>query len=325
MGSFVYHSSKSFANGLMALSSVKKEEASSEDSAAPRVRPNLILGGNGFPAVVGAVRFRGSRRRMARWARVAKDTSPSSLLTLLTKNWGMEHPGVLISVIGHGNPDSFDKSIGDTEIAAIRQGLQSVSQKTRAWILTDGERAGASRVIGRALQSTEGIRCIGFLDWTSVEGRAHLFATKSKTTVYTSATVRESAQHHDDDDEAVSGTHHGPKVSLEPNHTCFILSDDDERQAVPVPTRATASTLTPTRTRTRTRTPSPAPLPSPKPDRDSRWKAPTCAGASNSSRENMTSLERTNRVRPASPSLSTATCARCGLSMRRWCRIRPSS
>lgn len=208
-----------------------EDGASNEGGSALRKYPHShksplsssLQGRNGQPAAVGTVRFRGSRRRMARWVKCSSASSPDQIYTLLTKTWSTPLPGAIISAIGHSveqdiGVDNRLDDVGDVALTALRKGLSSVAQKTRAWVLTDGQRAGASRVIGRAVESTNGVTVIGFTSWNSVEGKTQLLKEAGRMpSVYTSATVR-----------AEDSSRDGSSVCLEPNHTHFVFAEGDE-------------------------------------------------------------------------------------------------
>ena len=186
---------------------------------------------------------------MARWIRCSQDSQATRILSLLTKAWGMNPPGALISVVGYMSPNGGMEEITEADLSAIRQGLQTVSGKTHAWLVTDGSRKGASRVIGRALQSTD-VACIGFLSWDEVQGRKQLVASEL---VHKPAVLgnergrRDSEMLPNEDADNILGraeAHIGDRVTqlvhektsrklvrgdqqaqLEPNHTHFVLSD----------------------------------------------------------------------------------------------------
>lgn len=63
---------------------------------------------SGRPLVHGAVRFPGSRKRPAKWARVSHEATMSDVMQLVTRTWGLTAPSALISIVG-SRDSTFDR------------------------------------------------------------------------------------------------------------------------------------------------------------------------------------------------------------------------
>lgn len=70
--------------------------------------------------------------------RLSFDTRPELLLQLLTREWQLELPKLLITV--HGGKANFD--LQPKLKAVLRQGLVKAAKTTGAWIFTAGTNTG---------------------------------------------------------------------------------------------------------------------------------------------------------------------------------------
>ncbi|KAE8751679.1 hypothetical protein FOCC_FOCC001527 [Frankliniella occidentalis] len=111
----------------------------------------------------GTVEFQGGPHSLkAQYVRLAHDTRPDQILQLFTREWSLELPKLLITV--------------------LRKGLLRAAKTTGAWIFTSGTNTGVTRQVGDALVSERTQRgpgrvvSIGIAPWGIVEGNRELVA-----------------------------------------------------------------------------------------------------------------------------------------------------
>ncbi|XP_039766709.1 transient receptor potential cation channel subfamily M member 3 [Ornithorhynchus anatinus] len=109
------------------------------------------------------------------YVRVSYDTKPDLLLHLLTKEWQLELPKLLISV--HGGLQNFELQPKLKQV--FGKGLIKAAMTTGAWIFTGGVNTGVIRHVGDALKDhaskSRGKICtIGIAPWGIVENQEDL-------------------------------------------------------------------------------------------------------------------------------------------------------
>uniref|UniRef100_A0A673GRV5 Transient receptor potential cation channel subfamily M member 3-like n=1 Tax=Sinocyclocheilus rhinocerous TaxID=307959 RepID=A0A673GRV5_9TELE len=109
------------------------------------------------------------------YVRVSYDTKPDLLLHLMTKEWQLELPKLLISV--HGGLQNFELQPKLKQV--FGKGLIKAAMTTGAWIFTGGVNTGVIRHVGDALKDhaskSRGKICtIGIAPWGIVENQEDL-------------------------------------------------------------------------------------------------------------------------------------------------------
>ncbi|XP_069817958.1 transient receptor potential cation channel subfamily M member 3 isoform X2 [Dendropsophus ebraccatus] len=109
------------------------------------------------------------------YVRVSFDTKPDLLLHLMTKEWQLELPKLLISV--HGGLQNFELQPKLKQV--FGKGLIKAAMTTGAWIFTGGVNTGVIRHVGDALKDhaskSRGKICtIGIAPWGIVENQEDL-------------------------------------------------------------------------------------------------------------------------------------------------------
>ncbi|GFR32401.1 transient receptor potential cation channel subfamily M member 3 [Trichonephila clavata] len=110
------------------------------------------------------------------YVRLSFDTKPELLLQLLTREWQLELPKLLITV--HGGKANFE--LQPKLKAVLRQGLVKAAKTTGAWIFTAGTNTGVMRHVGEALvnERTPRLRgrvlAIGIAPWGIIDNRTDL-------------------------------------------------------------------------------------------------------------------------------------------------------
>ncbi|CAL8250793.1 unnamed protein product [Boreogadus saida] len=116
------------------------------------------------------------RQLCQKWyVRVSYDTKPDLLLHLMTKEWQLELPKLLISV--HGGLQNFELQPKLKQV--FGKGLIKAAMTTGAWIFTGGVNTGVIRHVGDALKDhaskSRGKICtIGIAPWGIVENQEDL-------------------------------------------------------------------------------------------------------------------------------------------------------
>ncbi|XP_069758444.1 transient receptor potential cation channel subfamily M member 1-like [Narcine bancroftii] len=124
----------------------------------------------------GVMEFQGGgSTNKAMYIRVSYDTKPDLLLRLMSTEWELELPKLLISV--HGGLQNFDLQHKLKQV--FGKGLIKAAMTTGAWIFTAGVSTGVIRHVGDALKdhsskSRGRICAIGFAPWGIVENRMDL-------------------------------------------------------------------------------------------------------------------------------------------------------
>uniref|UniRef100_A0A3P8P236 Transient receptor potential cation channel, subfamily M, member 3 n=1 Tax=Astatotilapia calliptera TaxID=8154 RepID=A0A3P8P236_ASTCA len=124
----------------------------------------------------GTIEFQGGgHSNKAMYVRVSYDTKPDLLLHLMTKEWQLELPKLLISV--HGGLQNFELQPKLKQV--FGKGLIKAAMTTGAWIFTGGVNTGVIRHVGDALKDhaskSRGKICtIGIAPWGIVENQEDL-------------------------------------------------------------------------------------------------------------------------------------------------------
>lgn len=127
----------------------------------------------------------GPHPNKAQFIRLGFDSRPDLILQLLTREWGLELPKLIISV--HGGKANFELNSRLKKV--LRKGLLRAAKTTGSWILTGGTNTGVTRHVGDALISERSPRLrggrvvsIGIAPWGVVENRAGLVGRNKDVT-----------------------------------------------------------------------------------------------------------------------------------------------
>ncbi|XP_053568855.1 transient receptor potential cation channel subfamily M member 2 [Bombina bombina] len=162
----------------------------------------------------GDISFIGMGPRIGKYVRVSSDTPSNLLYQLMTEQWGLEIPNLLISVTGGAK--NFRMKMRLKNI--FRRGLVKAAQTTGAWIITGGSHAGVMKQVGEAVRDfsmgssskENDIVTIGIATWGIIHNRDSLL----------SATGSFPAEYQLDEENQENLT------CLDNNHSHFILVDD---------------------------------------------------------------------------------------------------
>ncbi|CAL4164580.1 unnamed protein product, partial [Meganyctiphanes norvegica] len=125
----------------------------------------------------GTLEFQGGAHpTKAQYIRLAHDTRPENILALMSGEWGLDLPKLLITVIG--GKTNFDLQPKLKKV--IRKGLLKAAKTTGAWVLTAGTNTGVTRHVGEAfvessLRAGVGrVVSVGIAPWGIIERRQDL-------------------------------------------------------------------------------------------------------------------------------------------------------
>uniref|UniRef100_A0A673IE45 Transient receptor potential cation channel subfamily M member 5-like n=1 Tax=Sinocyclocheilus rhinocerous TaxID=307959 RepID=A0A673IE45_9TELE len=159
--------------------------------------------------------FVGVSRTRGKFVRVTSSTDPAEIYQMLTKQWGLAPPHLVVALMGGDEVAQMKPWLRDT----LRKGLVKAAQSTGAWILTSGLRFGITQNLGQAvrdhsLASTSPkvrVVAIGIAPWNMIQNRDLLLAARPD----------HPAKYPSED------LPHGAVYSLDCNHSHFILVDED--------------------------------------------------------------------------------------------------
>ncbi|CAL8265823.1 unnamed protein product [Lota lota] len=162
----------------------------------------------------GEVVFGGLGRKTSKYARVSVETPPQVLYKLLTEQWKLAPPNLLISVTGGAKNFYLRSHLKST----FHRGLIKVAKTTGAWIMTGGSHAGVMNYVGQAVRdhalssrsTQDQIVAIGMATWGAIHNRKAL--------------VQDEGLHLARYSMDVQGQ--GQLTCLDHNHTHFLLVDD---------------------------------------------------------------------------------------------------
>ncbi|XP_015253052.1 PREDICTED: transient receptor potential cation channel subfamily M member 5 isoform X2 [Cyprinodon variegatus] len=164
---------------------------------------------------VGDIDFIGSTKTKGKFVRVCSNTDPVLIYKMLTEEWGLSPPHLVVALVGGDELAQMKPWLRDT----LRKGLVKAAQSTGAWILTNGLRFGITKHLGQAvrdhsLASTSSkvrVVAIGIAPWNMIHNREALLTAK----------VDEPAVYRPQD------LPHGSVYSLDSNHSHFVLVEED--------------------------------------------------------------------------------------------------
>ncbi|XP_068428649.1 transient receptor potential cation channel subfamily M member 2 isoform X2 [Clinocottus analis] len=161
----------------------------------------------------GDISFGGLGQKTGQYARVSTDTSPENLYQLLTEQWKLPPPNLLISVTGGAKNFYLKARLKNM----FRRGLIKVAQTTGAWIITGGTHTGVMKHVGQAVRdhtlsnATQGpIVAIGVATWGIIHNRDALVHSEGCFPAHYEMDIKGQ----------------GRLSCLDNNHTHFLLVDD---------------------------------------------------------------------------------------------------
>ncbi|XP_066244869.1 transient receptor potential cation channel trpm isoform X10 [Euwallacea similis] len=127
----------------------------------------------------------------AQYIRVAHDTKPDHLMQLITREWGLELPKLLISI--QGGKANFELQPKLKKV--LRKGLLKAARSTGAWIFTGGTNTGVTRHVGDALllersQRTGRVNTLGIAPWGIVENNQDLIGHNTEVPYHSISSPR---------------------------------------------------------------------------------------------------------------------------------------
>ncbi|XP_048061675.1 transient receptor potential cation channel subfamily M member 4a [Megalobrama amblycephala] len=162
----------------------------------------------------GQLEFAGAGRRNSPFLRLSHDTPPDNVYSLMTSQWGLPVPNLVVSVVGGEGKEQVKTWVREV----IRQGLVRAAQSTGAWIMTSGLREGVGRCVGEAVRdhcatasslSQAKVIAVGVAPWGLIHQRQQLINPQGSF----------PARYY---------VHNMPRESscLDNNHQAFLLVDD---------------------------------------------------------------------------------------------------
>ncbi|XP_076268057.1 transient receptor potential cation channel, subfamily M isoform X2 [Rhynchophorus ferrugineus] len=140
----------------------------------------------------GTLEFQGGPHpSKAQYIRVAHDTKPDHLMQLITKEWGLELPKLLISI--QGGKANFELPPKLKKV--LRKGLLKAARSTGAWIFTGGTNTGVTKHVGDALllersQRTGRVNTLGIAPWGIVENNQDLIGHNTEVPYHSISSPR---------------------------------------------------------------------------------------------------------------------------------------
>ncbi|XP_041662819.1 transient receptor potential cation channel subfamily M member 2-like isoform X1 [Cheilinus undulatus] len=161
----------------------------------------------------GDISFGGLGQKTGKYARVSTDTSPEILYQLLTEQWKLSPPNLLISVTGGAKNFNLKARIKNM----FHRGLIKVAQTTGAWIITGGTHTGVMKHVGQAVRDYalsgsihSQIVAIGVATWGIIHNKDTLVHPEGCFPAHYPMDIKGQ----------------GRLSCLDNNHTHFLLVDD---------------------------------------------------------------------------------------------------
>uniref|UniRef100_A0AAZ3PZQ7 Transient receptor potential cation channel, subfamily M, member 5 n=1 Tax=Oncorhynchus tshawytscha TaxID=74940 RepID=A0AAZ3PZQ7_ONCTS len=150
------------------------------------------------------------------FVRVHSSTDPVLIYQMLTEQWGLSPPHLVVALVGGDELAQMKPWLRDT----VRKGLVKAAQSTGAWILTNGLRFGITKHLGQAvrdhsLASTSSkvkVVAIGIAPWNMIHNRDALLAAQVSIHIHP------------------QDLSHGAVYSLDCNHSHFVLVEEDPQR-----------------------------------------------------------------------------------------------
>ena len=181
----------------------------------------------------GSLRFPSSKAAPARWLSVPipRGTSHERLQSvskelrkMMTGDdprcvWNLPPPSAVISVTGGAQ----SLELTDKQKLVFRHGLQSAATRAKAWIFDGGTNYGVMELVGKTMQDSPGLPCIGVAPWGVVHKHENMLEQIEKKKYPGLVFAYDGQSEH----EAKSREDRSEvRVALDPHHSHFILVDD---------------------------------------------------------------------------------------------------
>ncbi|XP_077115835.1 transient receptor potential cation channel subfamily M member 4 isoform X1 [Ranitomeya variabilis] len=161
----------------------------------------------------GEIEFVGAGKKLSKFIRLSNETDPSIVYNLITHNWKIPPPNLVVSVVGGDGDFKMMTWLKDI----LRKGLVKAAQSTGAWIMTGGMQVGIGKYVGEAVRdhatassnSRTKVVAMGIAPWGIVHNRQGLVNPKGSSPAKYFM-------------EGVDG----PTYSLDNNYSVFLLADD---------------------------------------------------------------------------------------------------
>ncbi|KAM7086527.1 transient receptor potential cation channel subfamily M member 5 [Molossus nigricans] len=160
----------------------------------------------------GEIEFGESGKKRSKFVKVPSSVAPSMLFDLLTSEWHLPTPNLVVSLVGMEQPFTMKSWLRDI----LRKGLVKAAQSTGAWILTSALRVGLAPYVGQAVRDHS-------LASTSSKARVVAIGIASLGQVLHRRLLDDAQEHslvHYPMDESCG---QGPLCSLDNNQSHFIL------------------------------------------------------------------------------------------------------
>ncbi|XP_032424081.1 transient receptor potential cation channel subfamily M member 2-like isoform X1 [Xiphophorus hellerii] len=161
----------------------------------------------------GEINFGGFWKKSSKYVRVFTDTRPKVLYELLTKQWKLPPPNLVISVTGGANNFYLKSHL----TKAFHRGLIKVAQTTGAWIITGGTHSGVMMHVGQAVRdcalnntTKRKIVAIGVAPWGVIHNKDKLINEEGCFPAH----------------YVIDKQGQGDLVCLDDNHSHLLLVDD---------------------------------------------------------------------------------------------------
>ncbi|XP_078119009.1 LOW QUALITY PROTEIN: transient receptor potential cation channel subfamily M member 2 [Sander vitreus] len=161
----------------------------------------------------GDISFGGLGQKTGKYVRVSTDTSPELLYQLLTEQWKLSPPNLLISVTGGAKNFYLKARLKNM----FHRGLIKVAQTTGAWIISGGMHTGVMKHVGQAVRdhalssAMQGqIVAIGVATWGIIQNKKALVNSEGCFPAHYLMDIESQ----------------GRLSCLDNNHTHFLLVDD---------------------------------------------------------------------------------------------------
>uniref|UniRef100_A0A0L8H5I7 Uncharacterized protein n=1 Tax=Octopus bimaculoides TaxID=37653 RepID=A0A0L8H5I7_OCTBM len=161
----------------------------------------------------GEVEFRGLGQKIGKFVRVDHKTPMETIIKLITAQWNLSLPNLLISVTGGAKNFQMKPRLKEV----FRRGLVKVARSTGAWVTSAGLHAGVMKHVGEAirdygfaLSGKDKVVAIGIAPWGCVQKKELLENPNGSW----------PAEYH------VINYHSKRMSPLDPNHSHFILVDN---------------------------------------------------------------------------------------------------
>ncbi|CAF1459500.1 unnamed protein product, partial [Rotaria sordida] len=189
------------------LDDVIRDDDNMKDDFIETINPNVLIDALGVKSY-GTIIFDHNQSNRANFIRIPSDASTLYVKQLLIRRCQNKRPSLVISVTGSTREYSMKSKL----FRMFRQGLLKVAKTTDIWIITGGVNTSITKLIGEIIRTnpdpSHPIHLIGIAPWGCISGVEQLDVHGTNVIYVKSKTGQNN------------------EISLEPNHTQFILIDD---------------------------------------------------------------------------------------------------